>query len=337
MRRETRQKYNLLLAAMAASYEVANTNQSFTATVPMAQALNDAVQESIEFLQRISTIYVTDVKGEILEMTVPSTVAGRTAITGGAKRVPQQAGAPDGRQYECTQTNYDIAFGYALLDAWARYPDFQARYMKAVYQRIGLDRMLIGFYGSSAAATTNRVANPKLSDVNTGWLHDLKTNAPDQYFKGDGEEGAEKITIGGVGSVYANLHQMVYDVGQLIPVHRRTGNEVAVIGQGLVAHDMNKTLAAYGDKPSEAVHFGILAKSYGGYQSIVVPQFPENGLLITDLRNLQLYLQDSGVRRHTKEEPEANQVADYISDNESYRIGDLKAAAMIEAANVVLA
>lgn len=337
MKQATRLAYNQLRANMGQAYGTENVAERFEATIPMAQSLNDAVQESDDFLRRISVIPVDDIEGEVLEMTIFDTIAGRTRLTGSNRRQPQLAGAPDGRKYHCEKTNFDVGFTYALLDDWARYKDFQQRYMAAVYRRIGLDRLLIGFYGSSIAETTNRAANTRLQDVNKGWMFDLKNNNPANCFLGAGDAGEEKIIIGdSPTATYRNVDQLVYDISVLIPKHRRSGKEIAIIGQGLVAHDMNKVLGAYGETPSEKIHFGILAKSYGGFPSLVVPQFPDFGLLITDPKNLHLYYQKTGVRRLAKDEPEFDRVVDYISQNEAYMIGDLEAAAMIEAENVEL-
>jgi len=84
------------------------------------------------------------------------------------------------------------------------------------------------------------------------------------------------------------------------------------------------------------VNFQILGKSYGGFKSVEVPQFPDFGLLITDPKNLHLYTQKSSLRRQAKDESEYDRVADYISQNEAYMIGDLKAAVAIKAENVQL-
>ncbi len=332
MRRETRLLFTQLQAAMAQVYEVADATMQFTATVPMAQRLNDAIQESDAFLSEISIIPVDDIKGEVLDMQIHSTIAGRTDTTGNNEREPQMAGAPDGREYECKQTNFDVGILYSMLDTWARYPDFRKRYMNAVLRRIALDRILIGWYGVSAAATSDRATNPKLQDLNKGWIYDLKTNHAENYLL-TGTVEAGKIQIGATGD-YKNIDQLVYDIYSLIPAEHRTGREVAIVGQQLVAHDMNKVLGAHAETPTEKVNFQILGKSYGGLRSAIVPQFPDTGLLVTDPRNLQLYYQRTSLRRQSVDEPKKNRVADYISQNEAYAIGNLKAAAGIEAVNV---
>jgi P2 family phage major capsid protein len=332
MRRETQEKFNQLMKNLAQSYGVSSMSENFAATTPMAQKLNDAIQASSAFLSRISIIPVEDIMAEVLDMQIHSTVAGRTDTSGAGERSPQLAGAPDGRKYVCKQTNFDVGVEYALLDAWARYNDFHKRYMSAVQKRIALDRILIGFYGKSAAATTDRSAHPKLEDVNTGWLFDLETSKPENFIS-EIVEASGKITLGSTGD-YKNVDQLVYDVGSLIPEEHRTGSEVAIIGKGLVAHDMNKVLSTHAETPSEKVNFQILGKSYGGYTSAVVPQFPDFGVLITDPQNLQLYVQISSMRRHTENQPKKNRIVDFISQNEAYRIGNLNAAAAINHNNL---
>lgn len=332
MNLETQKKYFKLLDRMAAAYGITDPRNSFAATVPMSQKLNDAVQASDAFLQQISIIPVDDIKGEILDMQIHSTIAGRTDTSGAGEREAQYAGTPDGRQYECKQTNFDVGIIYALLDAWARYKNFPQRYMKAVYRRMALDRILIGFYGQSAAATTDRGVNTKLEDVNKGWLYDLKTNYLANYIT-EIVEASGKIKLGAAGD-FKNVDQLVYSVGSLIPKEHRTGGEVALVGQGLVAHDMNKVLSEHAETPTEKVNFQILGKSYGGFKSVLVPQFPDYGLLVTDPKNLHIYLQRSSLRRKHEDQPAKNRIVDFISQNEAYNIGNLKAAAAIEAANL---
>lgn len=334
MRNETRKVYNAMLATLAVKYDVSTTAEKFTATPPMAQKIQDAIQSSAAFLNEVSLINVEDMKGQIVDLTIHSTIAGRTDTTGDSKRNPQLAGSPKGRDYECTQTDFDVAIDYALLDQWARYPDFARRYMNAVYRRIALDRILIGFYGMSAAATTNRTTNPLLQDVNFGWMYDLITNNPENYMTEGATAG--KIRLGDFsGADYKNVDQMVYDILQMIPVEHLTGNEVVILGKELVAKDMNKVLGDHGTTPSEKSKFELLGKSYGGLKSLVVPQFPARGVLITDPKNLQIYVQNSSVRRFTKEQPEQNRVADFISQNEAYRIADLEGVAGLNGSAVV--
>lgn len=331
MRRETQDAFQAMLIMMAESYGVTNPHEAFTATEPMAQAFNDAIQETSGFLQEISVIPVVDIKGELVTMEIPSTVAKRTAVTSVNGREPIVLGAFSDRNYECKFTEFDVSIAYALMDAWARYGNLHTRYMKAIYRRIALDRILIGWHGTSAAAATDNVANPSLQDVNMGWIHDLKTNNPAHYLLEGATAG--KIQIGAAGD-YKNIHQFVYDIGSLIKDEYRTGREVAIMGRGLVAHDMNQVLGTHGETPTEGLHFDVLGKSYGGYKSVFVPGFPELGLMVTDPKNLQIYLQASSLRRKNEDQPKFNRIVDFISQNEAYMIGELNAVAGVEAGNV---
>ncbi len=331
MRPDTRKQFNFLQAAMAKSYGTDNAAQQFTATVPMAQSLNDAIQKSDDFLKRISIIPRADLKGEVLTMSALGTVASRTNTSSTGERVPQQAGGPTDRKYDMAKTDFDVAIKYQLLDTWARFPDFKSRYSKGVARRIGLDRLLIGWYGMSVAATTDRVANPLLEDVNKGWIYDLKTNKPAHYVT----EGAvaDSIKLGATGD-YKNLDQLVFSIHSLLAKEHLTGNEVAIIGQGLVTWEMGKMLADHAGTPTEKNAIKVLGKSYGGLESLVVPNFPDNGLLIVDPSSLHIYYQDSSVRRQSVDNPRKDQVEDYLSMNEAYMIADLDACAGIEAENV---
>jgi hypothetical protein len=61
-----------------------------------------------------------------------------------------------------------------------KFADFHQRWTNAVAKAIALDRIMIGFNGTSAAATTDRSTNAKLQDVNIGWLQKIRTNAADR-------------------------------------------------------------------------------------------------------------------------------------------------------------
>ena len=93
-------------------------------------------------------------------------------------------------------------------------------------------------------------------------------------------------------------------------------------------------LLAHGQTPTEKSHANTLSKSYGGLQAITVPGFPENGLLVTDPKNLSIYYQSGSVRRATKDEPKRDRIEDYNSSNEAYMIENLQAIAGINAANL---
>lgn len=335
MRNTTRQQYNAMLEAMAKTYGVPSTQQKFAIEEPIATRLNDAIQDSDSFLSMINVLPVVDMKGQGLNMTIQTTLAGRTDTAGGTRRSPQLATGPAGLTYECKQTNFDVAMPYNVMDTWARFPDFSKRYMNAVYRRMALDRIMIGWYGTTAADSTDRDTYATLSDVNTGWLKLLSTNVPENFLL-EGVEGSGEITLG-ASCDFANLDSLVYSIFSMIEKKHRTGNEIAIIGQELITNDMGKILETHAQTPTEKNAIRALDKSYGGLPSIMVPQFPERGVLVTDPKNLHLYYQASAMRRLTKDEPEYDRVADYISSNDAYFFGNFEGAAALDHLAVVFA
>ena len=332
MRLETQQKFAALQAAMSKKFGVQAVAQMFNVTVPQAVVLIDAIQQSIAFLTRISMIPVTDVKGAIIMLNAPTTIAGRTdtSAPGNAERVPQQVGAMSERTYEVVKTDFDIAVKYSTLDSYARFADFNARLMNMIIRRQGLDRLLIGWNGQSCAATTDRATNPLLQDVNHGWLYDLETNKPANFVKA---AQGQKLKLG-KGGDWKNLDQLAFDLLSLIPEEHRTGNEVVLVGRQIIAWESGKIFGAHGHTPSEKVQFEVMTKTYGGMPATMPAGFSDTGVMVCDPANLQLYWQDSAVRRQMVDNPKKDQVEHYQSGNECYRIGDLDASAAIKAADI---
>lgn len=331
MKDRTKEKFNRLQQAMQRAYGVKSTRSAFAVSEPMETRLNSAIQDSSEFLQRISMLPVTDRKGQVLKLGIYSPLAKRTNVANKDRQTTPMA-PPDGLEYECKLTEFDVSFSYDLLDAWARYDNFMDLYMQQVYRRIALDRILVGWHGDRAALETNVNANTNLEDVNKGWLYLLKTHMPEHYLTESGT-GTGKITIGSGGN-YKNLDALVYDVYNMIDDAQRTGGEVAIVGRKLMANDMGRALAAYAQRPTEKREVTVLDKAYGGLPSITVPGFPDKGVMVTDTENLSLYFQEGKTRRQMSDYPKRNRVEDFISSNDAYMIENLNGIAGIEADNL---
>ncbi|AMO56565.1 hypothetical protein GZ77_03845 [Endozoicomonas montiporae] len=335
MLERTVKQFAMLQQAMAKAYGVTDVTRRFNVSIPMEISLNQAVLDSNDFLNRITTLPKVDKVGKPSRVRISSTLASRTDTSDGTKqRKPTKMKAPEGIEYRLEQTNFDVAFDYETLDSWARFDNFMELYMNAVYQRIGLDRILIGFNGSSAEKNTDRETNPLLQDVNKGWLHLLETHHPENFMT-ESQEDSGQITLGAAGD-FKNLDHLVYSVGSMIGDASKSGDEVAIVGRGLIAHDSGKALAKFAQQPTEKSNIMVLEKSYGGYPSIVVPGFPANGVMVTDLDNLHLYYQEGRMRRKSEDQSASDQVVDFISSNEAYMLEDFDAAAAIDAANVVI-
>jgi len=241
---DARLKFSALAVAIAATYGVQSAREEFNVTPSLAQTLNEKITHSSSFLQRINVLPVSEIKGQKVMLGLTGPVTGRTN-TNNADRVPRNAASLDGQGYELFETHSDVALKFATIDAWAKFPNFPQRYAAAVQKQIGLDRIMIGWNGTSVAATSDPVANPLLQDVNKGWLQIAREQAPEQVLT-QGEKVAGKIQIGATGD-YANLDALVHDVSLMIEEeHRDGGDLIAIIGRDLLAHDKAKLYAKQG-------------------------------------------------------------------------------------------
>ncbi|RMQ48777.1 capsid protein [Pseudomonas cichorii] len=328
-------KYAELQAAIAVSYGVPEPTQMFSVEATVAQELNEAITARSDFLEKINVIMVTEIKGEKVFIGVSGPVTGRTN-TKENDREPSDVSQLDDDQYELFPTESDVALPYATIDAWAKFPDFKDRYSAAVQKRIAQDRIVVGFHGVSAAAQTDRKTNPKLQDVNKGWLQQLREKVPHQVMK-EGKAGSGKVTMG-KGGDYANLDALVHDAVQLVDENlREDGDLVAIIGSDLLAADKAKLYSAQGDTPTEKerIELSQVIATYGGKPAYSVPNFPPNSVLVTSFDNLSIYVQESSWRKQTVENPKRNRVEDYNSRNEGYVIEQLEKAALIENVEVL--
>lgn len=332
MRNDTRQLFNAYLATIAKLNEVDvdAVTRKFSVTPTVQQKLEQRVQESSEFLKSINMVGVDEQEGEALGLGIAGTIASTQDTTAGDRQTADIS-ALDGTPYRCEQTNFDTHLTYAKLDMWAKFPTFQNMIRDTIIQRIALDRMMIGFNGTSRAATSNRAVNPLLQDVNKGWLKKVREQASQRWMKEGAEAG--KIKIGATGD-YKTLDAAVYDaVNSLIePWFRNDTQLVAIVGRQLMA-DKYFPLVNTIQAPTEqkaAQDLIISQQRLGNQQAVQVPFFPENGILITRLDNLSLYYQNGKQRRSVIENAKRDRVETYQSSNDSYVIEDLGCVALIE-------
>ena len=328
--------YAELQDAIADTYGVQRASKMFSVDPSVAQELNDAITAKADFLERINIIPVSEIKGEKVFIGVNGPVTGRTN-TKTADRQAKDASALENTTYELVDTQSDVGLPYAKIDAWAKFPDFQDRYSAAVQKRIAQDRIVIGFHGKTAAPQTDLDANPKLQDVNKGWLQQLREDAPQQVLK-EGKN-AGMITLG-AGGDYANLDALVHDTKQMVDeILREDGDLVAIIGSDLLAADKAKLYTKQGDTPTEKerIENAQVIATYGGLPAFSVPNFPVNAVLVTSWDNLSIYYQDTSWRKQTVDNPKRSRVEDYNSRNEGYVIEQMEKIALTENVELVVA
>lgn len=360
MRLNTRSLYRAYCSRIAMVNGVENATEQFSVAPAVVQKLIEVQQQQSDFLSRINMIPVDEQEGDKVGVGVTRPIASRTNTTAGNPRTPTPvADTSDLGRYRCEKTNFDYAFKYSTLDAWAHRPEFQKLMASAILKRQGLDRILIGWNGTSVAATTDRAANPLLQDVNLGWLYKIRTHAPERVLD-DGhltvlDNGAEnpalKAIYVGDGAVYdeslddsttaevdyVNLDALVFDATTLLDEWNQDDTALVVIcGRALVHDKYFSIVNAAGDKATEQMARDVLlaTKKIGGLPAVRVPGFPANALLITSYDNLSIYEQSGARRRMLKDEPELDQIANYESTNESYVVEDYGRCALVE--NIVI-
>lgn len=328
MHPDTRRALNAYYAQLATLNGVASVHEQFTVTPSVQQKLESKIQESSAFLGRINIIGVREMQGDKLGLGVTGPIASRTD-TNTKDRATRDVHALDERRYTCVQTNYDTHLRYATIDAWAKFPDFQARVRDAIVTRQALDRMLIGFNGTSAAVETDLATNPLLQDVNIGWLKHIETDAAARVLTGGATAGTVKV---GATGDYKNLDALVFDNIQLLdPWFREDPGLVAVMGRDLL-HDKYFPLVNTANPPTEqiAADLVISQKRVGGLQGVTVPFFPAGTIMITRLDNLSIYYQDSARRRNLLDNPKRDRIENYESSNDAFVVEELGAVALVK-------
>ncbi|MFC4256672.1 phage major capsid protein, P2 family [Altererythrobacter xixiisoli] len=351
MRNETRLLFTSYVSQIALLNAVPSAEVKFNVAPAVEQKLEENIQESSDFLQQISMVPVPNQTGDKVGIGTTRPLAGRTNTAAGNRRTPTDpTGTSDNGTYTCRQTNFDHAIKYSRLDAWRHKPNFQKLLRDAILKQQGRDRIMIGFNGTSAAPQTDRAANPLLQDVNEGWLHKIRTHAPERCLDNGAltEGGTKAIYVSAAGEVvdgdatnvdtadadYANLDALAFDALDLLdPWHRSDTDLVVIVGWKLVKDKYLNLLQAAGDTATEreAAHRILtLPKQLAGKRAVIVPFFPESSLLITSLDNLAIYWQEETRRRQIKDEPALDQIENYESVNEDYVVEDYGRCSFVE-------
>lgn len=341
MRNDTRILFNQFATQVAKLNGVPDATQKFAVDPSVQQRLEKRIQESSDFLRRINMIGVDELKGEKLALGISGPVAGRTNVSN-QDRQTRDLSTLDAQGYECRMTEFDTHLGYNKIDAWAKFPNFQALIRDSIVRQQALDRIMIGFNGTSAAAQTDPATNPLLQDVNIGWLQHYRTQAPARVLK-DGKTAGKVLIdptkthdaegkITGIVGDYATLDALVYDiVNSLIDQwHRHAPGLVVIVGRSLMADKYFPLLNQLQPSEQLAADLVISQKRIGGLQGMDVPYFPDRAIMVTSLDNLSIYWQNGARRRYVTENPKRNRIENYESTNEAYVVEDFGAGCLIE-------
>lgn len=312
---------------------VANATEKFAVAPAPFQKIVQAYQGSDDFLKLINIIPVINQSGEKIGLMVGSTIASTTNTKTQARQPVNVGDTKIDDKYLCQQVNYDVAYRWELLNAWRHHPDFKMKLASMVTKAIALDKITIGFNGTSRAETSDRNANPLLQDVAKGWLQKIRENAPSQVYKG---KTGGQITVGASGE-FKTLDGLVESAVEAVigEQYRTDQNLVVLCGRNLTAKKYLPLLDKAQD-PTEQIASRVL---YGdkvlGTRKVLYPHnFPANTILITTLDNLSIYLQEGTLVRHIETQPAWDRDVDFQSINEDYVVEDYFRCALLE--NIVV-
>lgn len=332
MRKETRKQFNQYLVGVATDNELefdgVARGEKFNVTPTVQQKLEKRVQESSDFLKMINLVPVIEQQGETLGLGLTSTIAG-TTDTNSKDRETQDIHNLSKIAYHCQQINYDTHLRYATLDMWAKFPDFAKKVGELKAERIALDRIMIGFNGTSRAATSNRSSNPLLQDVAIGWLKKIETNAVARVMTEVKSTG--KIEVG-KDKDYKTLDALVFSaVSDLIaPQYQDDTKLVAIMSRDLLA---DKYFPLVNDPKATEQLAGdtiISQKRVGGLRAIQAPFMPKGTILITRLDNLSIYYQEGAMRRTLVDNAKRDRYEDYTSSNDDFVVENYDMVALLK-------
>lgn len=310
---------------------VTSAIRKFNVAPAVQQTMEKRIQQSSAFLSAINVRGVKEMQGEKLGIGVSNRITSNTDTSSGGSRTPKTVHDMESNTYQCRKNNCDTALRYATLDAWVGQPNFQELVRDAIIEAQALDRICIGFNGTSYAATSDPDANPLLQDVNIGWLQQIRDNAPERVMtEGEASAGAINVYAGGH---YENIDALVMDAVSSL-IHERHQNRtdlVVILNRGMLS-DKYFPLVNKNQENSEkiAADMIISQKRIGGLQAVTAPFVPDGTILITTLDNLSIYWQREGRRRHLKDNPERDQIENYESSNDAYVVEDYTRACLIE-------
>lgn len=331
MKATTRTKFEAYAARIAQLNGVSDVSKKFTAVPSVQQALETNMQESSEFLGKINIVGVSEQEGEKLGLGISSPIASTTNTTT-TDRATTDPSSTDTDGYRCEQTNSDTHLTYQKLDMWAKFPNFQTLIRDAILKRQALDRIMIGFNGTSRAATSNKTTNPLLQDVNIGWLQKYRANAVARVMDEGANAGAIRVGAA-AGHDYVNLDALVFDaVNSLLdPWHQDSTDLVVICGRALLA-DKYFPLINTAQAPTETLATDIIVsqKRIGNLPAARVPHFPANSMFVTTFDNLSIYWQEGSRRRNMVENSKRDRIENYESSNDAYVVEDYGNGCLIE-------
>ncbi|PWC10926.1 phage major capsid protein, P2 family [Brenneria roseae subsp. americana] len=337
MRNTTRKLFDQYVARQAELNGVtpAAVAAQFSVDPAAQQKLEAAAQESDSFLKQINVFGVDEQIGEKILIGSKGPLAGVNNSTT-TRRNPASNEDMNADKYTCRKVNYDYAMKYAQLDAWAHKPNFQPLISAAMARQMSLDRIMIGFNGTSYADPSDRATNPLLQDCGIGWLQKIRNQAPHRIISNVTVTSRDQDNTIITKGTYGNVTAAVYDAKNSLmdEWHKRNPDNVVILAGDLLTTSNFPTINAMSQtNPNTEMLAGqliVAQERVANMPTFIAPYFPATGILITPFKNLSLYFQNGSLRRTIREEPHYNRVATYQSSNDDFVVEDFGAVAFID-------
>ncbi|NRD73251.1 phage major capsid protein, P2 family [Shewanella sp. VB17] len=316
-------------ADIAKNYQVDDVHHQFSVTEPMELKLRAAMLEAVDFLKLITNLPVDQIQGQVVKV-------GSTLIATGRKENGRFTSGQDvdGNTYQLTETDSCAAVTWATLAVWAN-AGTAKQFMKLMSQnatmRFALDKLRVGFNGTSVAKTTDPEASPLGEDVNKGWHQLVKEQAPEQiitdpiYFNPDADVNAlkdnEYKTLDAIVTELKNTHIHV--------TLRSDPRLVVLIGSDLTATAQAR-MANMADTPTERVAVQKMDKTIGGLKAYTPPHFPAKRITLCLLNHLHIYTQKGTSHRKSENVEDRKQHEDKYLRWEGYGVEELEGYAAVD-------
>lgn len=310
--------------------------KQFTVTPSAAQNMEQRLQKDASwFYQEISLIPTERQSGQVIQLESNSLIGGTVDTLNDNRRIPKNINSMYANTYDCITMYWDTAIKHDVIDAWSFLPDFPNIYNRNKRRAIANSRIACGFNGRQRLVQSNLTANPLLQDVNEGWLFKLENfNNASQYI----DLTAQGIQIGGTD--IPNLDLAVFETkSKLGEQFLEMDGLVAIVSLNLLLMAEGQFYADQGSDPRKKLaneQVAIRAKrNYAGLPTWSVPYFPSNTILVTYPKNLQIYYLAKGITRIQRDNPDYDQVEDFLRMKEDYAIGEYFAAGLMNNISVV--
>lgn len=284
MHPEAQKAWNAYIEGVKKYANVPNVTSPWTLDPVVRREMESLVVEQSAFLQRVRMVTgLTDRSGKRLFYDLNDPILKRTQITASQERGPSITSTQTNREYSLTDVEADALIEWEKLEHYATQGDLATQIRGDIAKRIANGRQLVGFRGTSRAATTSAADS---TDVDKGWIQHLREDAAANVMS-EVVSSSGVVNVGASGD-YKNLDALVADLKNGIPSHKR-GGLVALVSENLRANEEERLYANQAGTPSEKLAIARTLGEIGGLEALHPDFMPDSTVIVTDPQNLSIY------------------------------------------------